>query len=550
MKKNRGQKRKGARRLLARALAVLLLISCVAAFPQEINAASRRWNRVGSVCYNGKGKPIPRAITRGIDVSAWQGKIDWNKVKNAGVDFVFVRVGHGTHTVDTQFANNMKGAAQAGIPAGVYFYSTTTSTAQSLKDAQWVIQCLQGYKVSYPVVVDMESSTQLGLTNTQRTNIAKVFMEEVKRAGYYPMLYCNTHWYNDYLNAASLAGYDKWLASYGESLTAPPGVAASAYTVWQATSGDTASGLISTKGLIAGIPVFNDVDIDFGYKNYREVITPRTKANASYTAGERWVSDSKGKRYQLANGTYIKGKAKTIDGKKYYFKTDGYMATGWLKLNGKYYYMGSDGAMRTGWQQVSGKWYYLGTSGVMRTGLLKLENNIYLLNSNGAMLTGWQKYKTYWLYLGSDGAAKKSWQTINGQRYYFRQNGIMLTGLNKIGKNKYYFNSDGHLVTGWFQYTNGKKYYANSQGAILQNGWIQVAGKWYYLNPTGSMRTGWLTQGQNKYYLTVDGSMKVGWLKYKGRYYYFLGDGKMAKNVTLNIGGKNYKFAANGVRIA
>ncbi|MGI6068796.1 MAG: GH25 family lysozyme [Blautia sp.] len=539
------------RRLGSVLLALSLIAASVFVPTDTVQAASKFWAKSGSTCYNGAGKVIPRAITRGIDVSMWQGNINWDRVQDADLDFVFLRVGHGTHSLDTKFKNNIKGAVEAQIPVGVYFYSEATTTARSLSDAKWVIKQLQGYKISYPVVVDMEASAQDGLTNTQRSNIAKTFLDEVKKAGYYPMLYCNTDWYLNRLNVSTLAGYDKWMANYGDSLTAPAGVPSSAYTIWQATSGNTDSGLKSTRGLIPGIPKENNVDVDFGYKDYTKVITPRTKAKDSYLAGEQWVKGSGGWKYQLADGSFVTNKWREIDGHWYYFKGDGYRALNWLNLNGKYYYMGSNGMMRTGWQKVGGKYYYLQSDGVMKTGLLKVNGNTYLLAASGERLTGWQKYKTHWLYLGTNGVARRSWQKIGGYTYYFRQNGVMFKGLGKIGGKKYYFDANGRLKTGWFKYTNGKWYYANSKGVIQQNGWIRVKGVWYYLNPTGSMRTGWLSYKGDKYYLlSTTGAMKTGWLKYNGKYYYFASSGKMVRNTTLKIGGKNYTFNANGVRVA
>lgn len=532
-------------------LLALVLLGAGMLFPDtEVQAASRFWSKVNGVCYNGNGKKIPGAITRGIDISAWQGTIDWNKVKKADLDFVFVRVAHGTHVRDVQYTRNMSGAIGAGIPVGVYFYSEALTTAQSVKDAQWVIRQLDGYKISYPVVVDMESSKQSGLTNTQRSNIAKAFMDEVKKAGYYPMVYCNTYWYGSQLNTSILAGYDKWIANYGDALT-KPNVAESVYSIWQATSGSVESGLKSTVGLIPGIPTGNSVDVNFGYKDYTKLITPRTHAKDSYVEGNQWVQDAVGWKYQLSDGSFVAGRSYIVDGKRYYFKSSGYMATGWYHhTNGKWYYFGSDGEMRTGLQKIGGKCYYFGTNGIMRTGLVRSNGNTFIFNVDGERLSGWQKYQNKWYYLKKNGAAQKSWLTLNGATYYFRQNGQMITGLNRIGGKKYYFDSNGRLKKGWFKYKNGKWYYADRKGVILENGWIQVSGTWYYLNPTGSMRTGWLTYKGDRYYLTSSGAMKIGWLKYKGKYYYFTGSGKMVRNQTLKIGGKNYTFNASGVRVA
>lgn len=120
--------------------------------------SEKAWKKINGVCYNGSGVKIPGAITRGIDVSEWQGTINWTKVRNSDVDFAFVRVAYGTGYLDKQYAANMKNAASAGIPVGVYIYSTATTTSAALKEAQLVIEKMKGYKVSYPVVFDLEYS--------------------------------------------------------------------------------------------------------------------------------------------------------------------------------------------------------------------------------------------------------------------------------------------------------------------------------------------------------------------------------------------------------
>ena len=186
-------------------LAVFFLLASILLPTTKAQAASKIWNKVDGVCYNGKGVKIPGAITRGIDVSFWQGDINWTRVAESDVDFAFIRVGYnssnGTLYEDTQFADNMKGANQAGIPIGVYFYSVAKTTAQAEQEAEFVISKIQGYKVSYPVVFDLEDSRLInGLTDLQRANIVVAFCNKVKEAGYYPMLYCNTNWYLNYVD--------------------------------------------------------------------------------------------------------------------------------------------------------------------------------------------------------------------------------------------------------------------------------------------------------------------------------------------------------------
>ena len=133
----------------------------------------------------------------GIDVSEWQGEIDFEKVKEAGVEFAFVRVG-GTkgidkeYFVDKQFKRNMEGFNKVGIPVGVYFYSYAKSEASAIKDAKWVIEQIKPYKVDLPVVYDWENwSFYNAFENSFYTlnNNANKFLDTVTKAGYKGMLY-------------------------------------------------------------------------------------------------------------------------------------------------------------------------------------------------------------------------------------------------------------------------------------------------------------------------------------------------------------------------
>lgn len=466
---------RGRTRILSFLLALVMVFGCMVVPTEKVQAASKTWNKVNGVCYNGKGVKIPGAITRGIDVSSWQGSINWTKVAGAGIDFAFIRVGHSygtTLTADSYLAKNLSGANAAGIPVGVYYYSGAKTTAQAKKEAEYVIEKIQGYKISYPVVFDLESSTLIsGLTNAQRANLAVAFCDVVEKAGYYPMLYCNTYWYNTYINKTKVAGLDKWMAAYGDSKTSL-GISAT-HTIWQATDGNKANGLTSTAGLIAGIPTSNTVDIDFGYVDYTKKIAPRTYKKSSST--DVAVSDIK------------------ESGRKGWYTT---------KYGYTYYY------------------------------------------KNGQKCTGWQ--------------------TISGRRYYFSKAGRMQIGMKKIGGKSYYFsqkktskNPKGAMVTGWYTTSSGNKYYfrtsGSAKGAMYQNHWITYNGHKYFFKSNGVMKTGWQDWKGSRYYLRSKeepiGSMMVGsWLKYNGKYYYLKPKtGKMARNTTLTINGKKYKFDNNGV---
>jgi len=139
-----------------------------------------------------------RGRSNGIDVSKWQGKIDWQKVKNSGIEFAFIRIGYrgenGVVYKDDNADYNIQQAQKAGVLVGVYFFSTAVSDAEAKEEAEWTLQAIEGYPISYPVVYDCEgyknsTSRMFDLTATQRTTHAMTFLETVKDAGYDVMFY-------------------------------------------------------------------------------------------------------------------------------------------------------------------------------------------------------------------------------------------------------------------------------------------------------------------------------------------------------------------------
>lgn len=247
-------------------------------------ADPKAWRRINGICYNGSGKPISGAVTRGIDVSEWQGRIDWQKVKNSDVDFAFIRISHGLRHMDETFDYNMEQAELAGLPAGAYIYSEATTTTTALKEAQLAIQKLKGYKVSYPVVFDLEDAATMGkLSPTEVSKVALTFCDEIRKAGYVPMLYMNLNWYNNKVdwNLLKDSGLDVWAASYGDTINAPD---RSRYTygIWQCTDGNEEVGLNTTKKLVDGIPPENNVDMNFGFVDYTTKVVPRWEPKADY----------------------------------------------------------------------------------------------------------------------------------------------------------------------------------------------------------------------------------------------------------------------------
>lgn len=188
-------KKRGLRVLLA-AVAVMLAATSAAGAAKDSrktkvrkDVTSKAWAKIDGVCYNGSGVAIKDAITRGIDVSAWQSPIDWQKAAK-DVDFVFFRVADGS-MLDARFDSYISGANEAGIPAGAYIFSRATTKQQALEEAQLVIKKVQGHKISYPIVYDLEAGQISYLSAKKISEMATIFCEEVKKAGYYPMVYCN-----------------------------------------------------------------------------------------------------------------------------------------------------------------------------------------------------------------------------------------------------------------------------------------------------------------------------------------------------------------------
>lgn len=194
---------------------------------------------------------------KGIDISKWNGKIDFQAVKNDGTDFLIIREGYGKKDpkqVDKLFHRNIQEAQKVGLPVGVYHYSYADSVSDAKAEAEFCLENIQGYKLEYPVVFDLEDRTQLALNNRQRTDIVKAFCNEIEASGYYAMLYTNLNWYKNYLYSEELKRYDLWLAQWEVSA---PSVECG---IWQN----------SDKGQIDGIS--GNVDLNIAYKDYPTIM--------------------------------------------------------------------------------------------------------------------------------------------------------------------------------------------------------------------------------------------------------------------------------------
>ena len=169
------------------------------------------------------------AYSNGADVSKLQGRINWMKVAESGIDYVMIRVGYrsdtdGTICEDKYASYNLISAQAVGLKVGVYFYSTAVNEKEAEQEAHWVINYVAGYSITYPVVYrcedyTSESSRMYGLSNDERTENALAFMNTISEAGYNAMLYAgknelegNSQWNTDDIEEQ----YPVWLASYNE----------------------------------------------------------------------------------------------------------------------------------------------------------------------------------------------------------------------------------------------------------------------------------------------------------------------------------------------
>lgn len=192
----------------------------------------------------------------GIDVSKFQGSIDWEQVKNAGISYVMLRIGlrgygSGKLLLDERFYENLKGAKAQGLKTGVYFFSAAISEEEAREEAAFVLQAIEGQEMEMPIVFDTEpilydTARTDDLTGKQLTKITAAFCDAVQAAGYQPMVYANAKRLTTVLYLEELTDYPLWLADYRMQPDFPY-----AFTMWQFTE----------SGKVPGIEGAVDIDL-------------------------------------------------------------------------------------------------------------------------------------------------------------------------------------------------------------------------------------------------------------------------------------------------
>ncbi len=220
-------------------------------------------------------------VKKGIDVSKWNETIDWEAVKEDGVEFAIIRCGYrgsssGSLVIDPRYEENIRGAIEADIPVGVYFFTQAVNEVEAVEEASMVINLIRQYDVDYPVFLDSESAGGNGraddLEAEDRTRIHKAFLETISNAGYATGIYASANWLNERLNMTELSDYNTWLAEYAEVPSY-----AGYYHMWQYTSKGSIDGISTNVDLnLCYMNIDTSIDHSMGAGGYTGVVNGET----------------------------------------------------------------------------------------------------------------------------------------------------------------------------------------------------------------------------------------------------------------------------------
>lgn len=183
----------------------------------------------------------------GIDVSQYQGDINWEKVSADGVEFAMIRLGYrlcdsGNIGLDKRYKKNLREAKNAGIDTGVYFFSQATNVDEAMEEAKYVIKHIRGKGIKMPVAFDLEpvegSDRITSMSALEKTEVADAFCHVIEKAGYKAMVYGNPSFIADSYSMGYLTNYDTWLAHYNDTTGY-----AYKFTMWQFTDSGEVDGI-------------------------------------------------------------------------------------------------------------------------------------------------------------------------------------------------------------------------------------------------------------------------------------------------------------------
>lgn len=381
----------------------------------------------------------------GIDVSYYQGNIDWKKVKNSGVEFVIIRVGYrgygsaGTLVEDPKFKTYLDGATKAGLKVGVYFYTQAITTAEAQAEAKFVLDRIKGYSLQMPVYYDIESVDydtgrldSAGLSKAQKTALCTAFCDTIIKSGYSAGVYANYTWLNYYIDGAGLGRkYPIWLAHYTSNTNYDQRM-----DMWQ----------YSGSGTVSGISAYTDVNVWYSGKLPLYVSDLISVKNTSTSNTFAWNGAPDATGYEVYQGTSPSDpkKKKIGDTENTYF-TNSNKSTGTM-----YKYM-----VRA-YRDASGKRVYGDYSDVFTTCTLPANISKISASARGTSVTiSWNKVSKATDYIvehNVNGAWKQVGTTSS---LSYKVNGITQNGVNKF-RVKARRNYSGVYYNGGYTYVNSE----------------------------------------------------------------------------------------------
>ena len=494
-------------------------------------------------------------IRNGIDVSYYQGNIDWNAVKSSGVEFAFIRVGYrgygsGALVKDSKAEENLRGAADAGLKVGAYFFSQAITIEEAREEARFALEQLSDYQITMPVVIDFEYVASgvgrlyhANLSREQATQIVNAFCAYIQQAGYEPMVYANKSMLENSLNSASIP-YKVWLAHY-TTATSYQG----AYEYWQ----------YSSNGHVDGIN--GRVDSNFWYDSENEKYT-RTIPDGVYNiesalAIGKMVDVNGGSEENGANIQLWTRNNQNAQKFEILYQGDGKYSI--MAVCSSKYLDAEAGGNRNGTNVIQ----YQDTRGDNQRWFIKEEENGYysiISVSSGLYLDVYNNETAdgtnIQLWTKNDGASqrfrflepsedgnqgdtnvKNGWYSENGKKYWY-DNGIMARdkeAYDPVTDAWYWFDADGVMATDKDVFiptnvyrTEGKWVRYDSNGRMVKGEDYRYGG-WYWFDPiTGEMQKGFAyipaegdLEGKWVYYDEVNGQMHHGESCINGNWYYF-----------------------------
>lgn len=226
-------------------------------------------------------------MAKGIDVSKWNGDIDFKKVKSAGIDFVMIRAGYGKYTnqKDDKFEQNYKNATAAGLNVGAYWYSYAATEADAIAEAATFLKVIKGKSFNFPLAFDIEERTQYNLGTAKVEKIINAFCGAIEKAGYYCMLYSYESFLTERTKVITRKKYDIWCANISRKPSINCGIHQ-----------------YSFKGKIDGIK--GDVDLNTTDKNYNQIIKAAGLNGFKKTSGNTTTTTTSKPTAEKVTATY------------------------------------------------------------------------------------------------------------------------------------------------------------------------------------------------------------------------------------------------------